>query len=576
MGLDETAQWGRAQWHAGLLLLLSISTVLLFMNANSDLVAAGEARAAEIAREMVERGNFVLPSLNDEVSAESLTKPPLVHWLIAASALAFGWDNAVVRLPSLLATLASIALVYLLGARMFDRRSGLLAALVLASSILFITHGVKARIDMVFAAMVLAAITAFYYGVTGAGARAVLLGYAAMALAVLAKGPAGVLIPLLVVGFYVWRNGGLRQHRKVLQLLPGASLFAALVLPWFIAVAVTAPQPLAHGFFFDQLAHWWRGDIEQAANQGSGWGYYLPYLLIGLFPWSVFLPVALWRGFRDRGGAHGRTLELVLVWFLGGLLLFSAGEKKAARYLLPMLPAAALLVGYYWAQLMPHARRHRLGVLIGAGISCIAVLAATSAILWALGDAARAEAWMVHGANRGDAAAIHHILGYFVSHLTAVTAALLLICAVGLTVLLVAARRRYGWAATACAAQVWIILLGYGLWVAPQLEMMKSPRQAVNEIRALLPASARVYAGGDAYKHAVRWYLERDLVRLEPGHKLYARLERDPQAWGILMSRQPPPPSVYHSREPARAWEADYYTLTLLPGHAAASAGKPE
>ena len=95
-GGDRAAFW---------LLLLALGLALLhfFSYLDADLIRAGEARAAEIAREMVERGNFIIPTLNHQVSGETLTKPPLFHWLVAAVGSSFDWQNWAVRLPGMLA-----------------------------------------------------------------------------------------------------------------------------------------------------------------------------------------------------------------------------------------------------------------------------------------------------------------------------------------------------------------------------------------------------------------------------------------------------------------------------------------
>ncbi|GMR08816.1 MAG: hypothetical protein BMS9Abin26_1823 [Gammaproteobacteria bacterium] len=587
----------RAQTIIAVTALIAISAAYLYLTSGFDLVSGGEARAAEIAREMLARGNFILPSLNYEVSTETMTKPPFYHWLLIGSGVLFDWSNRAMHLPSALAALASLLLVYLLAARMFGRRAGVLACVVLASTLLFLSNASNTRIDVLFATLILAAFTALYYaldyaqdhardyaGASEAPGKTVYwayLAYVVMGLAVITKGPVGLLLPAIVLLIYLWWAGHWGQLKN---LHPGRGLIIILIvaLPWYLGVALTAAPELRQYFFFGQLAHWWSGGNAVMAGQASAKSalYYFPYLAFGMFPWSLFLPVALLIAIRDvwQGRQHREQpqIMLLLLWFIGGLVLFSLGGKKAARYLLPILPAAAVLMGYYLDRLIQarntsprHWGRYLPGIFSLLALSLLVAL--WGLFYWGVQHPEAALTKLVSGKNAGETEGITRAWEYLLAHQGAVFASLGLLVVIGMVALLGFARQRVILGSIATAMVAWLALFAVTLSVKPILVAHSSPRQAAETIRRQLPVKLPVYIGGDAYKHAFRWYLDRDLTLL-PRAQHARHFAENPSDWHIFMTRKPL--SIEYIGEqtgaqipnrPPQQWQVDYYTITLFP-----------
>ncbi len=596
--MNELLQVSRKQIVLLVTALIAISAVYLYLTSGFDLVSGGEARAAEIAREMLARGNFILPSLNYEVSTETMTKPPFYHWLLIASGVLFDWSNRAMHLPSALAALASLWLVYLLAARMFGRRAGVLACMVLASTLLFLTNASNTRIDVLFATLILAAFTALYYALDyaqdntgdskapGKTVYRAYLAYVVMGLAMITKGPVGILLPAIVMLIYLWWAG---RRGQLKHLHPGRGLLIILIvaLPWYLGVALTAAAELRQYFFFGQLAHWWAGGNAVMAGQASAKSalYYFPYLALGMFPWSLFLPVALFIAIRDvwqdRQHRQQPQLMLLLLWFVGGLVLFSLGGKKAARYLLPILPAAAVLMGYYLDRLIEASKsssRHWSQYLPGVfSLFALALLVALWGLFyWGLQHPEAALTKLLSGKNAGETAGITRAWEYLLAHQGTVLAALALLVVIGMVALLGFARQRVILGSVATAMVAWLALFAVTVSVKPILVAQSSPRQAAETIRRQLPAERPVYIGGDAYKHAFRWYLDRDLTLL-PRDQHARHFAENPSDWHIFMTRKPLSAEYIGEQtgeqiqaRPHQSWQVDYYTITLFPARSPA------
>ncbi len=547
-------------------LFLSIVYFLSFLDA--DLIRAGEARAAEIAREMVERNNFILPSLNHEVSAGTLTKPPLFHWLVAAVGSAFEWSNWAVRLPSVLAALGSIWMVFLIGRMLFGFRAATYSVVVLSTSILFLQNASASRIDILFTLLILFSLYSFWRALSDERQRRWIYGfYLCSGLAVVAKGPVGFLVPFAVALFHLFVSGRRTLIRELITAR-GLLLFFAVAVPWYVAMAVTAPPELVNNFLFGQLSHWWGGSSKMADSGGKSFFYYLPHLLVGAFPWSLFLPGIVVYGLREARRNGNAGLKSVLFWFLGGFVLFSLGGKKATRYLLPLMPAFALLAGFYWDRIAQGiGRGHRRVLIVAASLvllGTVLVLALMSAVAM---DFEPALNLLLRGRNPGGAQQVREgwdllqgfaVIGLVVS-LLSVAAALLGVYGSG--------KGRSAWIVAGSAAIAWTLVWPFSLGVKPQLDAAKSPRAAAETILQLLPEGAELYGGrGDkTYEHVMRWYLNRNITR-ESREQLYLRIRNERDSWVLLMDKNPPPEELFPGRAGIRSWQVDYYHITLVPG----------
>lgn len=311
------------------------------------LVRADESRYGEIPREMVASGDWTTPRLN---GFKYFEKPPLQYWATATAFKAFGVNEWTVRLWPALTGFAGVLLAFFAGTRLFGREAGLYAAAALAGSFLYIGLAHIATLDMGLTLFLSAAVFAFVLAQRDDTAdrerrRWMLLAWAAAAAAVLSKGLVGLVLPGGAFALYLlWRRdwGLLRR----LHIVPGSVLFLAITAPWFVAVSLANPE-FARFFFIHE--HFERFLTKAHDRYEPAW-YFLPVLAAGILPWLVSFAAALWQAARSSETTRFRPLLFLLLWCVVVFGFFSASGSKLASYILPLFPAAALLVGRQLAQ----------------------------------------------------------------------------------------------------------------------------------------------------------------------------------------------------------------------------------
>ncbi len=332
--------------------LLILCALLLFMGLDRlGLTDRDEGSNAEAAREMVESGDWITPTLN---GVPRFAKPVFLYWLISASYLSFGISEVTARLPSAVFGAALVLMQYAFAARVLGPSAGMRAALMLLLNFEFLAIGRMVLTDMVMMFFTTFSIFSFYLGVWGEGAakRWYWGFYAGMGLAALTKGPVGIAIPLLAVVPYVWLT---RRWRTVLaecRPLAGALIFLALTAPWYGAMF------MLHGSGYADSA---RGDtvtrfFSVIGGHGGTVFFYIPILLLGFFPWSGFLPAAAIEALRgSRRVLHEPQRDLRIlcgVWAVAVFVFFTLSATRLPHYIAPLFPAAALLVAEAWERLL--------------------------------------------------------------------------------------------------------------------------------------------------------------------------------------------------------------------------------
>ena len=342
----EPAQ-ARRLWFADLVVLAVVlgAFFLAFLGAR-PLGVPSEARYAELGREIVATGDWITPRIN---GVKYFFKPPLFYWIQAVSIHALGLSEFALRLATALFALGGCLLAYVGGRALFDRPTGLLAALVLATTLLWFALGRIILLDVPVGVFLSLSLLAFMLAVQAAPesrARVAWLYtmYAAAAAATMTKGLIGIVLPALVIGLWIVLTWNWRLLLQV-RLLSGLALFLALTVPWHVAVGVQSPE-FWHFYFV-------REHLERFTTTVHGryqpWWFFLPILVVGSFPWLGFLGQALARNLRDAAiaGPH-RAIELYLaLWFWAILLFFSISDSKLIPYVTPiMVPLAILLARY--------------------------------------------------------------------------------------------------------------------------------------------------------------------------------------------------------------------------------------
>jgi len=323
-----------------LFLLVTFGIAFLQTLGRLPLLEPDEGRYAEIPREMLERGDFITPLLD---YVKYFEKPPLHYWLNAASMAVFGRNEFAARLPGALAGLICVLFTYHLGRALFDRRTGLFAALVLGTSTGFL---VQARInftDMTLTCCLTAALGCFIIAARDDAPRqgpSFYLSYLFAALAVLAKGLIGIVFPGAIVFLYCllgkrWRT--LREMRPVTGLL----LFLLAAAPWFVLVSARNPE-FPRFFFIHE--HFERFTTTVHGRYQPPW-FFIPVLLGTMLPWSFFIPAGLRGSWRDRFAPQGREALYLAIWAVFIFLFFSKSDSKLVPYILPVFPPLAVLIG---------------------------------------------------------------------------------------------------------------------------------------------------------------------------------------------------------------------------------------
>ncbi len=349
--------------------MLALAAVALLWGVGErPLYAPDEGRYAAIALEMVTSGDWVVPRLT---GVPYVDKPPLLYWLEAAGIVVFGPNEWGVRaLPALVAWLG-VALTLALGRALYDEETGIIAAAVLASTALWVGVGRALLTDGILSVALLGAFLCLERVRSGRpGALGIWL---CLATATLAKGPIGPALFALAVGLlWIARE---RPPFARLRLVLGPVLFAALALPWFVAVDRRVPGAAAYFFLNQNLAALFQSGIHHAAP----WYAAFPMLAAGFAPWSLLGLICL-PSAAKLGWLSLRTLStsaaLLLCWCAAVFGVFTLSVSKLATYFLPLYPALAVLV----ARLFLHASPRR-STALALGALGVAVPGAAVAVL---------------------------------------------------------------------------------------------------------------------------------------------------------------------------------------------------
>jgi 4-amino-4-deoxy-L-arabinose transferase-like glycosyltransferase len=302
-----------------------------------------EGRYAEIAREMLASGDWVTPRLN---GLKYFEKPPLQYWATALSLAAFGRDEWTARLwPAITGFLGVLVLVFA-GNRTGPAGAGYVAGMVLASAVGYFLAGQYLTLDMgltFFLSAVLCAFLLAQHAAPGStpARRWMLAAWAAMACAVLTKGLVGVVLPgAALVGYVLLQRDWALLRR--MEWGRGGALFALIALPWHLLVQWRNPEFFRFYILYEHFARYLLPDHHRPGP----WWYFVVVLGLTLIPWVVLLPGVLRRLPRGHGGAGAFDPDrFLLVWAATILLFFSASSSKLPGYIIPALPALALLIG---------------------------------------------------------------------------------------------------------------------------------------------------------------------------------------------------------------------------------------
>jgi len=337
-------------WRDVLLLVVLLAVFFGFELGGRALWHPDEGRYSEIPRAMVASGDYVTPRLN---GVKYFEKPALFYWMQAGSIKLFGVNEWALRLWPALLALAGCLAVYGAGRKLFGRRAGLIAAIVLATSPLYYLLGRIITLDMAVSVFLTGALLSFLFGVREPPGRVRSLYlyafYALCAAATLTKGLIGIVIPAMVIGAWIVLLWDWRLLRAI-HLPTGLLLFFVLAAPWHVLAARANPEFAQFYFIHEHFQRY----LTTVHMRYQPWWFFLPVLVLGMLPWIGLLFPALRAGMPRWQTRHAHREELFLLLWAGLVFaFFSVSGSKLIPYILPMLPPSALLLGRYLAPAEP-------------------------------------------------------------------------------------------------------------------------------------------------------------------------------------------------------------------------------
>jgi 4-amino-4-deoxy-L-arabinose transferase-like glycosyltransferase len=326
--------------------------VLCFVNAGWTLSTTPldnhECFVSVTSREMLEKGNWVLPTFNNQ---PRLQKTPLSYWLVAGLAKVTGRvDEFTARLPSAVFAVLSVCVIIYFVGQWLSFRTALVCAGVWATSFGYIRYSHNARPEMVLTFFVVLCFLSFYSAITAQSRKRqiayMIVFWVSFGLGNLAKGPAPIPLVLAPLFFYV---AIFRQWRQVPKLLPvaGVLILLAIMLPWPIAAAYKVN--------WDIVA--WKREFVDRFFGGldplkKPFYYYLPQMFMFAVPWVAFLPMAIAAPFYRIWGRKQAVMQFLWVWFVADMAFLMLSGGKRQHYIIPIMPAMAILMGILMDDMM--------------------------------------------------------------------------------------------------------------------------------------------------------------------------------------------------------------------------------
>lgn len=326
-----------------IILLLSFLSCFYFaLLGVRPLFTPDEGRYAEIAREMVVNHDYVTPYLNH---IKYFEKPIFFYWLETLAISLFGLSLWSVRSVNVLLSLLGCLATYYTATKLYNRLTGLFAAFILGTSTLYFVMTNMVSLDLPVTVFIAISLYAFLLGVKQPNKQLRFFSIAAVsaALAVLAKGLMGIVLPGLIISIWTVLFS---QWRQIKWRYIGFAflVFLLVAVPWHIIVNLRNPE--FFNFYFIQQ------QVLRYTTKGIGhyqpvW-FFIPYLIVGFFPWILFLPASIAK--IKRFTADFSTSSFFAVWFVVIFSFFSFSKSKLIPYILPVFPALALLTANYLQQ----------------------------------------------------------------------------------------------------------------------------------------------------------------------------------------------------------------------------------
>ena len=351
------------------LLVVAIAFSLSFFRLGSvTLFDVDEAVFSEATKEMVESGDWITPTYN---GARRYDKPILFYWLMAASYMVFGINEFGARFPSAFTAFLLVLVVFFFVKHVWDEKRAFYAAVSLMLSVYFLVYSHAAVTDMALTLFITLSLLSFFRAIypigttSGKEGRYIYGFYLFSSLAFLTKGLIGIVFPFGIAVIHMLLTVGWKGAVKVLNL-KGMLLFLLISLPWYGAQLALNDREFIDQFF---IKHHFKRYLGVISGHKGPFYYYIPVLLVGLFPWVAFLPAGIRNTLREKE----RLSLFALLWFAFVFIFFSLSTTKLPNYILPAVPAVSFLAATGMTVADTRWRRYSgLSMAIIALLLCIA------------------------------------------------------------------------------------------------------------------------------------------------------------------------------------------------------------
>jgi 4-amino-4-deoxy-L-arabinose transferase-like glycosyltransferase len=467
------------------------ASILLLRLEAPPLSDPDEARFARTSLEMMRSGDLVVPTFEGK---PRLAKPPLLHWIQTALFQAFAPRGWVARLPSALATLGSLLLVAWVARRRFGEEGAAWAAAVFITFPLVFYLGRIGMTDALLALHVFAVVAIDMAGPEEGGPRKAGAIGALLGLAFMAKGPVGVLVPLIVMlaGRTATRRELLPSWRAALVAMAG---WCVVVLPWGLVFM----QRLSAGTAGSTL----RTEVLERFFAGTAhvqpWWYYGVIVTVVFLPWSFPLLIGIGRAIAHRKEPAARTALYAAAGLIAGLVFFSLSKGKLPHYIISLAPLVALLVTWELGQELDAPGKRRAGpVLLTVTLAGLALLLGTAAF----SGFGRDEPW-------ARAAGCVGMVAYGLATAVALAGVL---------------RKRPRWVYGSAAAAAAAFLIAVAAVVHPAVAANRSTVGLIAEVPELRSGRPIVLMGIDL--PSLVWYLDSPMPKIGP-RRIAETLDRE-------------------------------------------------
>ena len=489
------------------LLLVAFCGFLFFYGLGAfGLLGADEPRYAQVAREMLDRSDWVTPTLQGKPWLE---KPVLYYWQAILSFRTFGITDQAARLPAAFDAAMLIAAIYFF-LRRFRPGSELDGALITASCAGVVGFAHAAATDMPLAAAFTIALLAWYAWYESRRYVYLAAFYISLALGTLAKGPVAPALAAVIIFLFVAAKRDWRAIPRTLWI-PGIVLYLAVMLPWYIAVQLRNPDFFRVFILEHNLARF----SQDVYHHRQPFWFYLPVFLLAMMPWTIVLIFAIaerarqiWSEGKGKD-AFSRPEDswqlFLLIWMLVPILFFSASQSKLPGYILPAIPAGALMVAEYLAARRGEARpseEKKFSPLfaVAHGVLC-------GLLIFVALSAARSAA---------SVAITHHLLWGTGTYVAAIIAA---VFAIGITAA-VLSRAGPRLLSRVTTFAVVVCIAAVVRFAAPVIDATQSGRPIAESILAFSrePVPIALYHINRVQEYGLEFYLNRPAEKYEEGN----------------------------------------------------------